>query len=248
MALEQSALHRLPAGERACATPRPLELRDWPRARACLRCRERCPVLRSLVMCLLAVILIPGGASAQNCESAPVSIQILGSGGPRIHPFRSSTSYLLWVGDKARVLVDMGGGALGKFGQAQAKVSDLSLVAVSHLHPDHISDLPAFLWQSHLARKEPLPIVGPSGNDAAPDFSTFLSRLFDENNGAFPVLGATLGGKRRDLSSGPPSDGGSVRLDVGLADVTKTEATTVFERDGLTVTALGNPTWQYADA
>ena len=86
----------------------------------------------------------------------------------------------------------MGGGAYGRFGQTQAKLTDLSLVAVSHLHPDHISDLPAFLWQSHLIRKEPLPVVGPSGNDAAPDFSTFLSRLFDEKDGAFPTLGATL--------------------------------------------------------
>src|SRR5262245_60018746 len=202
----------------------------------------------SIVIGLLAATLIPVAASAQNCEPSSVSLQILGSGGPRINASRWSTSYLLWVGDQARVLVDMGGGALGRFGQTQAKLADLSLVAVSHLHPDHISHLPAFLWQSHLERKESLPIVGPSGNDAAPDFSTFLTRLFDEKNGAFPVLGATLGGKRRDLSSGPPSDGGSVRLDVGLADVTKTEATTVFERDGLTVTALGNPTWQYADA
>src|SRR5207248_10905752 len=129
----------------------------------------------------------------------------------------------------------------GRFGQTQAKLTALSLVAVSHLHPDHISDLPAFLWQSHLVRKEPLPIVGPSGNDAAPDFSTFLSRLFDEKNGAFPVLGATLGGQRRDIPSGPLSGGGSVRLDVGVVDVTKAEPTTVFDRDGLTVTALGIP-------
>jgi ribonuclease BN (tRNA processing enzyme) len=115
------------------------------------------------------------------------------------------------------------------------------LVAVSHLHPDHISDLPAFLWQSHLARKEPLPIVGPSGNDAAPDFSTFLRRLFDENNGAFPALGATLGGKRRDIPSGPFSTGGSVRLDVGVIDVTTAKPSTAFDRDGLTVTAQGIP-------
>jgi ribonuclease BN (tRNA processing enzyme) len=162
---------------------------------------------RSIVIALLAVILFPAGATAQNCEPHSVAVQILGSGGPRINPFRSSTSYLLWVGDQARVLVDMGGGALGRFGQAQAKVSDLSLVAVSHLHPDHISDLPAFLWLSHEVRKEPLSIVGPSGNDAAPDFSTFLARLFDEKNGAFPVLGATLGGKRRDTPSGPLSAG-----------------------------------------
>src|SRR5262245_57461006 len=165
-------------------------------------------MLRAIVIGVLTATLLPASASAQNCNPGSVAVQILGSGGPRINPFRSSTSYLLWVGDQARVLVDMGGGALGRFGQAQAKVSDLSLVAVSHLHPDHISDLPAFLWQSHLERKEPLPVVGPSGNDAAPDFTKFLSRLFDENNGAFPVLGATLGGKRRDLSSGPPSDGG----------------------------------------
>jgi ribonuclease BN (tRNA processing enzyme) len=188
---------------------------------------------------LLAVILFPVAASAQNCEPSSVSVQILGSGGPRISPFRSSTSYLLWVGDQARVLVDMGGGALSRFGQAQAKINDLSLLAVSHLHPDHISDLPALLWQSHLERKEPLPIVGPSGNDAAPNFSTFLSRLFDEKNGAFPVLGATLGGKRRDIPSGPLSGGGSVPLEVAVVDVTKREPSTAFDRDSLTVTTLG---------
>ena len=192
-------------------------------------------------MGLFVAMFIPTGVSAQSCESDLVAVQILGSGGPRINPFRSSTSYLLWVGDKARVLVDMGGGALGRFGQAQAKVSDLSLLAVSHLHPDHISDLPAFLWLSHEVRREPLRIVGPSGNDAAPDFATFLARLFDEKNGAFPVLGATLGGKRRDIPSGPFSDGGGVRLNVGVIDVTKAEPSTVFDGDGLTVTALGIP-------
>jgi len=180
-------------------------------------------------------------ASAQNCQPGGVAVQILGSGGPRLDRLRSSTSYLLWIGDQARILIDMGGGAYAHFGQTQAKLADLSLVAVSHLHPDHISDLPALLWQSHLARKEPLPIVGPSGNDAAPNFPAFLNRLFDEKNGAFPVLGATLGGSRRDIPSGPGSGGGSVRLDVGVVDVTKPEPTTVFERDGLTVTAQGIP-------
>jgi ribonuclease BN (tRNA processing enzyme) len=196
---------------------------------------------RSIAIGLLAAILIPAGVSAQNCEPGSVAVQILGSGGPRINPFRSSTSYLLWVGDEAKVLVDMSGGALGRFGQAQAKVSDLSLLAVSHLHPDHISDLPGFLWLSHEVRKEPLRIIGPSGNDAASDFATFLARLFDEKDGAFPVLGATLGGKRRDIPSGPLSSGGGVRLDVGVIDVTKAEPSTVFDRDGLTVTALGIP-------
>ncbi len=94
------------------------------------------------------------------------------------------------------MLVDMGGGAFLRFGQAQAKLSDLSLVAISHLHPDHVSDLPALLWLSHQARKDPLPIVGPSGNDVAPAFPVFLSRLFDEKNGAFQVLGPTWEARR----------------------------------------------------
>src|SRR5262245_41831375 len=175
--------------------------------------RWRCLMLRPIVIGLLAALFIPAAASAQNCNVGSVAVQILGSGGPRLDRFRSSTSYLLWVGDKASVLVDMGGGALSRFAQSQAKIADLSLVAVSHLHPDHISDLPALLWQSHEARKEPLPIVGPSGNDAAPDFATFLRRLFDERSGAFPTLGATLGGKRRDIPDGPLSTGGSVGLD-----------------------------------
>jgi ribonuclease BN (tRNA processing enzyme) len=196
---------------------------------------------RSIVIGLLVAALIPVAAAAQNCEPDSVAVQILGSGGPQINPFRSSTSYLLWVGDQARVLVDMGGGAYGRFGQTQAKLTDLSLVAVSHLHPDHISDLPAFPWQSHLIRKEPLPVVGPSGNDAAPDFSTFLSRLFDEKDGAFPTLGATLGGKRRDIPGTPRPNDGTVRLDVAVVDVTKAEPMTVYDRDGLTVTALGIP-------
>src|SRR4051794_11685826 len=196
---------------------------------------------RSIVLGLLAATLIPVVAAAQNCEPDSVAVQILGSGGPRINPFRSSTSYLLWVGDQARVLVDMGGGAYGRFGQTEAKLTDLSVVAVSHLHPDHISDLPAFLWQSHLIRKERLLVVGPSGNDAAPDFSTFLGRLFDEKDGAFPTLGATLGGKRRDIPGPPRPNDGTVRLDVGMVDVTKAEPTTVYDGDGLTVSALGIP-------
>ena len=191
---------------------------------------------RPAFVCLLALLSIPlnsTSGSAQGCVTNPIALQVLGSGGPRANPFRSSTSYLLWVEGQARVLVDIGGGAHYRFGQSQAKIEDLSLVAISHLHPDHVSDLPAFLWLSNQVRKQALPIVGPSGNEAAPSFSTFLSRLFDEKNGAFQVLGSTLGGKE--------NEGGGVRLDVGVVDVTKPEASTVLEREGLTVTALGIP-------
>ena len=191
-------------------------------------------MIRFVIVALLAMFSLPSSVLAQSCSANPVSVQILGSGGPRVNPDRASASYLLWIGTQARILVDMGGGAFLRFGQTQAKLSDLLLVAISHLHPDHVSDLPALLWLSHQVRKDTLPIVGPSGNDVAPAFPTFLSRLFDEKNGAFQVLGPTLGGTQ-------DKTGGGVRLDVGVVDVTKAEASTVFDREGITVTALGIP-------
>jgi ribonuclease BN (tRNA processing enzyme) len=82
-------------------------------------------------------------------------------------------------------------------------------------------------------RSEPLPIVGPSGNNLAPDFPTFLNRLFDAKIGAFQVLGSTLGAAQPGVER--------PRLVVSIADVTKAEPTKVFEQDGMTVTAFGIP-------
>jgi ribonuclease BN (tRNA processing enzyme) len=206
-------------------------------------------MIRLVITCLLGLLsisLIGFSASAQSCNTNPVAVQVLGSGGPRINPFRSSSSYLLWIDGQSRILVDMGGGAHHRFGQSQAKLEDLWMVGISHLHPDHVSDLPAFLWLSHEIRKEPLIIFGPSGNDAAPDFSTFLGRLFDEKTGAFPVLGSALGASSQGGGGGVRADiglvvAGGVRLDVGVVNAAKAAPSTVFNREGTTVTALGIP-------
>ncbi len=196
-------------------------------------------LFRLFIACGLAALPVPSAALAQSCAPGPAAVQILGSGGPVVNRERASASYLLWIGGQAKILVDMGGGAYLRFGESGAKLSDIAMVGISHLHPDHVSDLPALLWTSRQQRNEPLPIVGPSGNsvpgpggnDMAPDFSTFLTRLFDEKNGAFQVLGATLGAAR----------GNAVRLDISTIDVAKSEPSTVFTGQGLTVTALGIP-------
>ena len=187
-------------------------------------------MIRSVTVCALVLLCIPSYARAEIYAANPVTVQILGSGGPQINGERASASYLLWMDGRARMLVDAGGGAYLRFGQASAKLIDLWLIGVSHLHPDHVSDLPALLWLSNQTRQEPLPVAGPSGNDAVPGFPTFLSRLFDQKNGAFQVLGATLGGA-----------GGGVPLDVGVVDVTNAEPSTVLDRQEVTVTALGIP-------
>ncbi len=188
-------------------------------------------MIRLVSICVLVLCSIVPSAAAQTCQAGPVAVQILGSGGPRVNADRASASYLLWLGGRARILVDAGGGAYLRFGQSGANLDDLSLVALSHLHPDHVSDLPALFWSIDQARKDPpLPVSGPSGNDLVPGTDTFLKVLLDQTNGAFRVLGGMVGGTGR-----------GVPLAVTVTDVKKSVPSTVFTRDGITVTAIGIP-------
>ena len=190
-------------------------------------------MMRSVLGGLLFALSVSSGATAQTCAGNPVAVQILGSGGPAFNAERASASYLLWVGPQAKLLFDIGGGAHLRFSQAGAKLADLAMVGISHLHPDHTSDLPALMWASNRVRREPLSIVGPSGNNVAPDFKTFLARLFDEKTGAFQVLGSTLGAEQPGVER--------PRIEATVVDVGKTEPTKVLDRDGLTVTAQRIP-------
>ena len=186
-------------------------------------------MFRSLIAGVAVALVASSGALAQSCTGNPVAVQVLGSGAPGFVKDRANTSYLLWVGNQARILVDAGGGAYVRFGQAQAKFSDLSIILVSHLHPDHSSDLPGVLWSGRNTRNDTLPIAGPSGNDAAPALSDFLTRLFDPKSGSWEVLSSVV------------APGPGVKLDPRVVDVTRQEPTTVYDRDGVKVSAMGIP-------
>lgn len=58
---------------------------------------------------------------------------------------RASSSYILWIDDKAKLLVDMGSGSMLRFEQSKAKLEDLEAVVLTHLHIDHSVDLPSFI-------------------------------------------------------------------------------------------------------
>ena len=184
-------------------------------------------------MCVAAsAALFPlARVSAQSsCTSAPVAVQILGSGGPYAGGARASTSYLVWHRGRAVILVDAGGGSFARFGEARAKLADLSLIAISHLHPDHVSDLPALLWLSEGARQQPLKIAGPSGAGPFPGMSVFTSRLFDQSTGAFPGLSGTLG-----------QPGRGVRLELVEVGAAVGTRSSVAADSIIGVTALGVP-------
>ena len=88
---------------------------------------------RSVVQAILAVLLAASPVQGQACSGNGAILQVLGSGGPRINATRASASYLLWLDGKGRVLIDAGGGAFLRYGQAAGRLEDLALIAISHL-------------------------------------------------------------------------------------------------------------------
>jgi len=120
-------------------------------------------------------------AIATHMFAQTLSLQILGSGGPELDG-RTSASYILWIDGKARALIDTGSGSMLGFEKYGAKLEDLELIAISHLHIDHVVDLPSYIKAGYFTRRSKmLPIVGTIGNKNFPSMSEFLELSFGEN-------------------------------------------------------------------
>src|SRR5258707_6714467 len=100
-------------------------------------------MLRLILASLSILFGISSAAVAQSCTGNPVAVQILGSGAPGFVKDRANTSYLLWIGPQAKILIDAGGGAYFRFGLPGATVSDPLLIPVPQSHPLPVS---RFSW------------------------------------------------------------------------------------------------------
>ena len=87
---------------------------------------------RIAILVMLGWWIDVAGAAAQPCQANGIALQILGSNGPRIksNGASASASYLIWIDGRSRVLVDAGGGAFLRFGEAGGRFEDLVLIAI----------------------------------------------------------------------------------------------------------------------
>ena len=135
------------------------------------------------------------------CSEDGIYLQILGSGGPDGGDGRASTGYLVWVNGNPLVMIDAGGGTYLRMQQAGAHMKDLKLLGISHFHPDHASDLPAFLWTDLLSnRSMPLNVSGPSasGSDGLKGFLLAVNDMATPRD-AFTRINAIDIEPRQDL-------------------------------------------------
>ncbi len=156
-------------------------------------------------------------SAALSCTDEGVQLQVLGSGGPR-GVGRASAGYIVWVDGVSRIMVDAGGGTFARFHEAGADIGDLDLLALSHFHPDHASEVPALLW----LQSRTLPVSGPTGSSGYPSLDEFLDGLFG------------VEGTFRAVSGG-------MEFDPVTIDVAKSDATNVISDSEIEVRAIGVP-------
>jgi ribonuclease BN (tRNA processing enzyme) len=90
----------------------------------------------------------------------------IGTGTVAPSPTRVCAGHLVEAGD-VRLLMDCGGGVVHRMAQLGLAWGEITHVALTHYHPDHVSDLVplvmAFRYGQLPARRAPLVIVGPPG-------------------------------------------------------------------------------------
>ncbi len=110
-----------------------------------------------------------GSSSSGSCSWArgdSVELVVLGTGTVAPSPTRTSPAHWITAG-AVRLLLDCGAGTLHRACTFAVPWAEVTHVAVTHFHPDHWGELPAFLfalrWGTEPPRTSPLHLIGPVG-------------------------------------------------------------------------------------
>lgn len=111
----------------------------------------------------------PDPAPTRSQTAASIRITLLGTGaGPPVRPARAGVGTLIEAGSE-HLLFDAGYGVLRRLVESGKAMDAVSTVFLTHLHSDHVVELPALLllpWAAPSARDVPLRVWGPAGTRA----------------------------------------------------------------------------------
>ena len=191
------------------------------------------PMARAAAACLLLLLTLGPAARAQQAPAtSPLSLIVLGSGGPGATG-RAGSSYLVLVHGVPRILVDAGPGSFARLGEAKQSLAKVDVVLLTHLHVDHAGELPGLFKARAVSTRGPIrfEVFGPdgrrgSGDDASfPSTSRFVDLLFG-TDGAFGYL--------RDFSA-PMT---IVATDIPAAPAPDVPSTKIYTDADLTISAI----------
>ncbi len=133
-------------------------------------------------------------APSQAEPPAPLELLVLGSGGPGATG-RAASSYLLLLDGTPRIIVDAGPGSFVTLGKAGVSLQSVDLVLLTHLHIDHVGELPGLFKARVVSASGAIAfnVWGPSGSAGSsqaayfPSTRRYLDLLFGRD-GAFAYL------------------------------------------------------------
>jgi ribonuclease Z len=186
--------------------------------------RSTLRILLAIVCCVVAIGTAQSRAQAQSGVKQPViKVTLLGTApGPPVRVGRAGISTLVEAGGE-HFLFDAGYGFLGRLVEAGVPMDAVSKVFLTHLHSDHVVDLPALIllpWAAPSARDVPLEVWGPDGTrdmvgrlEQAFTYDIHMRRDVDERASAkgIEVIG-------RDVREGTVYDEGGVKITAFLVD------------------------------
>lgn len=130
------------------------------------------------------------GMTKKSSSCSNVRLQVLGAGGPEINDGLASSSFLIWIDGKARIMVDAGGGSSFNFEKSGANFNHLQAILLTHLHVDHSAALPVYIKAGYFTgREQMLPVFGPDEGGDFPSTENFVAAFFsDQQKSVFPYL------------------------------------------------------------
>ncbi|HOZ58258.1 MAG TPA: guanitoxin biosynthesis MBL fold metallo-hydrolase GntH [Nakamurella multipartita] len=163
---------------------------------------------------------------AEPVAPGELRVTILGSGDPFVKRGQASASVLIEVGNQERDLFffDLGSGSLANFTGLRLPVTDTTKVFLSHLHADHVGDLPTLLWSlAKAGRRDPVEVWGPAG-----EYAPLGTRAFTQHLQAAQAW---------DMESmcGHPGQSGAMTV---TTEVPFDRTAVVYERNGVRITSF----------
>lgn len=155
-----------------------------------------------------------------------IRVTVLGSGDPFVKASQASASLLMEVGNPERdfFFFDLGSGAVANFDGLGLPVTATTKVFLTHLHADHVGDMPTLVWSlAKAGRRDPVEVWGPAGE--VPELGT---RAYAEH------LAKAHAWDMKSLDGHPGQSGAHTEV----TEVPWDRTETVYERNGVRISSF----------
>jgi ribonuclease Z len=165
-------------------------------------------------------------AGTEPVADGEVRVTILGSGDPFVKVAQACASVLIEVGNKERdiFLFDLGAGSLANFNGLKLPVAKTTKLFLTHLHADHVGDIPTLIWSlAKSGRSQPIEVWGPSGETEALGTKAYTQHI--EAAHAWDM--ATM--------EGHPGQGGARTV---TTEIPYDKSSVVYDRNGVKISSF----------